>query len=563
VNGTARLRNLILERATVRRLLERAGIRARQYQLLIDLFDTLAARYEMTGMISTVGMGIIAALCALMSLFACLVLLVHPPLAAYILIPMGLTVYQLVVIVIGDAANSLLNPQEASVLAHMPIGGLTYTAAKASHLILLVFLMVTASNALPALAGLLHPDARWFFPLTFMLASYLAGFFVAFVVCGTYGWLYRFIAPGRLKAVAMGIQITLFVLVPMAVNAARPAISALHSLHWQPSHWAWLPSNWFVSIALLGHAAPGFHVWQAVLAAVLAILWVALGLRSFGFEYLARATMLVQGRAHAAGARWRVGWIRRLVRWVSGSPAGSGACAFTGIMLRRDWNIKRQALPSVAMPILALLIIGFSKIGISPFAPGRFAPIHALPHALAYMLLLPIHLLSQTDQPQGAAVFLSLPFRNMKAYARGVYCSLWLPGVGIAHLLLLFPAIWFWGWKEALLFVAFSTAMASLYLSVELFLTDGLPFANPVRVSAQASILPVILIGAPCAAILALLQWLIFRSTSAAMIATALVSCLAVLVTRFSLRRMAGEFHANLLALSLGPSRLFKPIDSD
>jgi hypothetical protein len=179
------------------------------------------------------------------------------------------------------------------------------------------------------------------------------------------------------------------------------------------------------------------------------------------------------------------------------------------------------------------------------------------------MLLFPIALLSQTDQPQGAAVFLTLPFRNMDAFTRGVYCSLWLPSVGIAHLLLIFPAIWFWGWRDALLFVIFSAALASLYLSAELFLMDGLPFANPVRLSAQAFLIAVMLVGALCAAILVLLQWLIFRSHTGAIIATVSVLSLAVLVTRFSLRHMAKEFRANLLSLGLGPSRLFKPLDSN
>jgi len=171
--------------------------------------------------------------------------------------------------------------------------------------------------------------------------------------------------------------------------------------------------------------------------------------------------------------------------------------------------------------------------------------------------------LAQTDQPQGAAVFLTLPFRDMGAFARGVYCCLWLPSVGIAHLLLICPAIWFWGWRDALLFVMFSTAMASLYLSAELFLMDGLPFANPVRLSAQNLLIPVMLIGAPCAVILAFMQWLIFRSHTAAAIATVSVLLLAALVTRFSLRHLAREFRANLLALGLGPSRLFKPVDSN
>jgi hypothetical protein len=563
VSALAQLRNRILERPAVRRLLERAGIQARQYRLLIDLFDTLAERYEMAGVIGTIALGKMVGFCVLMSLFPCLFIFAHPPLAIYVLIPMGLTTYQLFVIVMGDAANSLLNPQEASVLAHMPIGGLTYAAAKASHLILIVFLIVTASNVLPALAGLLLPGARWFFPLTHMLASYLAGFFVAFVICGAYGWLYHFVAPERLKGIALGIQVSLFAVLIIVGNVARSLIQTLGKAHLQPAHWAWFPPNWYVSIALLGHAAPGFHIWQAVLAAAGTGLLIALGLRSFGFEYLARATMLVQGRARAAGARPRTGWIRHVVRLVSGSPAGTGACVFTGIMLRRDWNLKRQALPMVAMPIIAIIGIGFSQIGISPFTPGRFAPLHALPHVLAFMLLFPIAIMSQTDQPQGAAIFLTLPFRNMGAFARGVYCSLWLPSIGVAHLLLIFPAIWFWGWKDALLFVVFSTAMASLYLSVELFLMDGLPFANPVRLSAQNSLMPVMLVGAPCAAILALLQWLIFRSHTAAAIATVSVLLLAVLVTRFSLRHMANEFRANLLSLGLGPSRLFKPLDSD
>lgn len=416
---------------------------------------------------------------------------------------------------------------------------------------------------MPALAGLLLPGARWFFPLTLLLASYLAGFFVAFVVCGAYGWLYHFVAPERLKGVAMGIQVSLFALVPMLSGVAIPTQAALGRAHLQPGHWAWFPPNWFVSIALMGHAASGFHIWQAVLAAAGTGLLIALGLRSFGFEYLARATMIAQGRARTTRARPRIGWIRRLVRSVSGSPAGTGACAFTGIMLRRDWNIKRQALPIVVFPIVALLQIGVSQIRVSPFAPGRFALLHALPHALALMLLFPIGLLSQTDQPHGAAVFLTLPFRNMAAFTRGVYCSIWLPSIGIAHLLLIFPAIWFWGWRDALLFVTFSTAMASLYLSAELFLMDGLPFANPVRASAQAYLTPVMLVSAACAAILAFLQWLIFRSHTATIIGTVAVSLLAVLLTRFSLRHMAKEFCANLIALGLGPSRLFKPLDSN
>jgi hypothetical protein len=551
----------VLQWPAMRRALGRLGINPRQYAVLLDLFGSLSERFEILGSMNTVGLWVLAGLSALFSILLSLFALAHPPVRSYVLMPLGFTMYQLFIIIAGDAANSLLNPQEASVLAHQPIGGLTYAAAKASHLALLVVLQVVSLNALPAMAGLLLPDTRWFFPLTHLLAALLAGFFVAFLVCATYGWFYRFVAPERLKAVALGMQAFLFAIIPAVGGALGSVYSELKKVRLEPAHWAWFPPNWFISTALLGHSRLGYSVWQAAGTVAATSLFIFLGMRCFAYDYLARATMLVQGRSFSAGRPSRQGWLAQLVRRVSGSPAGTGAYAFTGAMIRRDWNLRRQALPMVASISYFLIILSFSQIRISPFAPGKFAPAHVFPHVLALMLLLPVVLLSQCDQPQGAWMFLTLPFRNPRAFARGVYLAVWLPGVGLPHLLLLLPAIWFWGWTEASLFVAFSAALASLYLSAELFLLEGLPFANPIRLSAQAILMPVMLLGGMCAAVLGFFQWLLFRRHGTAAVASAAVVLVAFGVTRLSLGHLVSELRTNLLTLAQAPSRLFKSIE--
>jgi hypothetical protein len=292
-------------------------------------------------------------------------------------------------------------------------------------------------------------------------------------------------------------------------------------------------------------------------------VFILFGVRCFAHDYMARATMLAQGRSYSAGRRPRRGWMVQLVRHAAGSPAGVGAYVFTGAMMRRDWNFRRQALPMIVSTAYFLTILSLIQMRVSPFAAGKFAPIHVFPHLLALMLLLPVAILSQGEQAQGAWVFLTVPFRDTRAFARGVFFSLWLPGVGLPHLVLLAPAIWFWGLTEALLFLAFSAAFASIYLAAELFLLEGLPFSNPIRLSAQAALMPIMMLGGMCAAVLGFLQWLLFRRHATAAVAAAALLLLACLITKLSLNHLVSELRTNLLTLAQAPSRLFKGIEPD
>lgn len=73
---------------------------------------------------------------------------------------------------------------------------------------MIVGISVFALNAVPAVAGLYLPQARRFYPLTHFMAALLAGLFIAFLICGIYGWFYRYIPPAKLKNAALWLPFT-------------------------------------------------------------------------------------------------------------------------------------------------------------------------------------------------------------------------------------------------------------------------------------------------------------------------------------------------------------------
>ena len=103
-----------------------------------------------------------AILTALISLVQ---VLMAVPVRTYFATFLGLSGFLLLTILLSETANSLVNPVEGMVLAHYPIDGATYTAAKLTHLLRVLAYTVPALNLLPALAGVLLPQAAWWYPL--------------------------------------------------------------------------------------------------------------------------------------------------------------------------------------------------------------------------------------------------------------------------------------------------------------------------------------------------------------------------------------------------------------
>ena len=172
-------------------------------------------------------------------------------------------------------------------------------------------------------------------------------------------------------------------------------------------------------------------------------------------------------------------------------------------MMMRDWQFQRQVIPLIAIAILYLIIYsGYIAHGfrITPFS-GRFTALHFLPHIFGFVLFAICSALGYSNDYKGAWIFLLAPAGALRGFARGVYALLWLEMIVIPHLVLLSILTWLWGIRAAGIFIAYSLAVASFYLSLELRLIDAVPFSQQPVASRSAMMMPLMLAGSTAIAI--------------------------------------------------------------
>jgi len=540
------------------------GIDVRQYRVLLRLFSTLSDRLEFMGL--TAGLNKAVGFYILGSVLLSLPVLGNPSLPGYLLLMIAFSMFAILWILLMDAANSIMNPDEASVLAHQPIRGATYVAAKLTHILVVVAVVIPALNLIPAIAGLHLRGARWFYPLTHLMAAYLAGLFIAFLVCGIYGWLFHFISPANLKNASLWLQLIAFIVMPALQQIVILAGVGRLRIVGEFLRSSWMPWRWFVAVGLTGHSAyPGFSGWEAGAACLVTCIFIALGLRAFRADYMAKVADLIQGSASPAKRRSRVPWLNPLIRKITGSPSGYGAFSFMSIMFRRDWNFRRQVIPMVLPFLIAPLAAVIASIRKSPFVTGSFAIadfslMHLFPHFLGLMLAVACMLVPYTAEPKGASVFVNLPIGRLRPFVRGIYVSLWLP-VTILHLLLLVPCIWFWGVAHGVLFIFFSVALVSIYAGLGMLLVDGFPFANAFKPS-MAKAMPLIYLAAAIPILFfAAVQWLVFHNALLVLASATVLALLAFAIAHFSLGRLENTVRVNLTQLGFLPTEMFKELE--
>jgi hypothetical protein len=540
------------------------GIDFHQYRVLLRLFSTLSDRLEFMGL--TAGLNKAIGFYLFFSLLPSLAVFANPSLPGYLLFMIMFSMFSVLWILLMDAANSIMNPDEASVLAHQPIRGATYIAAKLTHVLIIVGTVVPALNLIPAFAGLHLNGSRWFYPLTHLLAAYLAGLFIAFFICGLYGWLFRFISPANLKNAALWVQLITFIVMPVFQQLAILAGAGKFRAAGAFLRSSWMPWRWFVAIGLAGQSGyPAFSAWEACAACLVTCGFIAFGLRAFRADYMAKVADLIQGSASRMSRRPRKSFLNPLVRMATGAPSGYGAFSFIGIMLRRDWNFRRQVIPMVLPFLLAPLVAVIGSIRKSPFVAGGFSIrdfslMHLFPHFLGLMLAVGSMLIPYTAEPKGSSIFVDLPIGRLRPFVRGAYMSLWMPVV-VLNLCLLIPCIWFWGVVHGVLYICFSVALVSVYASLSILLIDGLPFANAFKPS-MAKAMPLIYLAAAVPILFfAVIQWLVFYSALMVLIMAAAMALLAFVIAHLSLGRLEEKVRINLTQLGFLPTEMFKELE--
>ena len=514
----------------VSRLLRRCGIDPRQYWLLMDLFGQLSERRETLGQLGHDGLSLKKAAWLYSGLSALLALMFRfkgpATLAGYMVLFLALTAFLLFTILLAETSNSLVNPIEGLVLAHQPIDGATYTAAKLTHLLRILLYLVPGLNVIPALAGATIPGCPWYYPLVHLLAAFAVGLVVALFCCAIFGWLIRFVPPSRLKAAGHIAQ-----LFPWVFYMAGQFTGELRKIH-RPD---WLPSQ----------AGP-LRMLAAALAAI-AIATVVLGIRALSGDYLVRVAAIAHGGS-GGKARVRRSRLSGLVaRWFGGPPARA-AFEYLSRMMLRDWQFRRQMIPLIPMALVPI-VTAAQGMRTSPFS-GKFTAMHLFPHAFGITFYVICSVLVFGSDYKGAWLFLLAPAGAFHGFARGVYARL-LTVIAAPHVLLLAVLAWYWGIRDAALFTPFSAAVAAVYLGLELRLIEGMPFSRQPEAGRDAFALPMMLLGGTVMGIAVGLQYLlIFRSPAAVVAVTAALAGTAWFVTRGSLEtfEVAIRFHLGMLS---------------
>jgi hypothetical protein len=526
----------------VSRVLARFGVDPKRYWLLVDLFGAMSERQEVMDQLgrNNAAMGLAGILYALLSaILAIFSVLAHATPSTHLALFLAFTVFLFTGILLSEAGNSLVNPTEGMVLAHQPITGATYTAAKLSHLLRIVLFLTPALNGIPAIAGLALPNAHWYYPFLHLGAAFCVTTVVALACCAAFGWLMRFIPPKRLKAAGQFAGA-----VPFAAMAWMGQLQKVFAhLPWR----AVVPDSPSARLALLG---------ACVLAAVAAVVF---GLRSLSADYLIRVSAMTRGGARG-GAGSRRSLAASMVARLAG-PAARGGYAFSSRLMLRDWQFRRQFLATAAP-----LAIGIGSAYVKgwrsdPFAED-FSPIHFLPHAFGLLLVFVCSLLPFGSDYKGAWIFRLAPPPALDAFAAGVYGL--LAQVVIVLNVLAAPAlIWNWGLPHAALFLAFSVATGAAYIAATMRLVDGIPFTRQPDPKRSALSLPVLMLGMVVVGIAVSLQhFLLFRSPLAVGVLTPIVAVAAWLAGRASMVAM-GEEMKNQVAQEVGESgALYREVEA-
>jgi hypothetical protein len=543
-------------------ILRKLRINPPQYFLLLDLFAKLSDRQEFEAGNARISVKITVGMFAVFSGLINLIVAFgpKPPLHWYIFGNFLFTTFLLMMVLTMEAINTFLNPVEASVLAHQPIRDFSYFAAKLTYLAMVVGWVAFPINIVPALAGLNLVGTRWFYPVTYMISVYLLGLFIALIACGALGMLFRIMPAGRVRNGVLWVQIVFF----MSMSAGNLVLGAFRAvgrgINIQIATSRALPLNWFVAFAALDSADVRMLLtWSAILSLIGCAIFIAFGIQALSEGYLTRVhTLLHTGPTPRPG---RTAVLGRVIRAVTGKPSGRAAFSFVYGMAKTDWQFRRVAYPML-LQVLVVPLIAFARTGLgrSPFQPGPPTGAQVLPHIGGFMGFVFCFALGSSNQYRAAWIFLTFPFDGIRSFVRGIHWALWIlicaPTIVGAPFF-----IWKWGIADAALFTVYSIAIGSFYLSIELFLIDGLPFANPPESMKGSMTAPLMIAALIGAGILVGLQWLfIFQSRFVTLGAILVFIGAAYVIAQVSMRYLQVNVFHTLHRIASGSTAMFKEI---
>lgn len=515
-----------------------AAFDRRQYLLLLGLLRTLGSRRELTSQLSMHGpaLGILAFFGLLMGgLLALVILGGEIPARDVIMICQVMTAIVLVPLLVSEAADALLNPAEASVLAHRPVGNLTYLAAKVTYLLGFSLAITGAFNLPPALAGISLAGAAWFYPITHLGAAVIGATFTALATCGVFGVVFRVVPVARVRTAALWVQLLGGLALPLV-----PHLSRLLDVRpdFDAPYWSATPMAWFAALGLAGQSGGQPLVMTMALPAMaVAAALVVAGFRALSQGYMTRVSTVLRSKRPPSRRPGRP-WFSRRLAWMTGSRAGLGSSLFVLKMAMRDWQFRRAALRA-AIPALMLALVATGRGALhSPLASGSgFTMVHVLPHLIGISGVIAVDFLPFSDHYKARDIFLTVPASALRGVVRGTLTAVWIMAALLPSACIFVAGTLLWNVVDAALFAGYALAVLSVYVTLFAPLQTGLPFTRPPDPTRAAGNLSIMLACLVVAAILGGVQafW-VFPHPVRVIAGAAILSALAWALGRVSLR---------------------------
>ena len=196
----------------------------------------------------------------------------------------------------------------------------------------------------------------------------------------------------------------------------------------------------------------------------------------------------------------------------------------------------------------------------SPFGPG-IVVVHFLPHALGLVIVSTCKILAYGNDFKAINWFFTAPDSCFRPFTGGIHAALWLLLAVVPNLLALPVMAWFWPLWGAVLFVAFSMGVASLYLGVGLRLIDGVPFGKQPAPTRSVVGLGLMLVFFMAAGVAFGVQHLLFRSAVAVALVTLVTGAGAHFLTRGVLDDFAARIRLQLQQAASGSVLLYKEVE--
>lgn len=536
----------------------------RQYRLLLNLLRTLGSRRELTSQLgfNAPAVTVLAGFALLLGGLVALVIgSERPPVSSALIVCLAITSVLLVPLLVSEAADALLNPAEISVLAHRPVGNLTYLAAKITYVVGFALAIALALNLVPAFAGLLLDGTAWFYPATHLVAAALTAAVTALATCGVFGLVFRVAPVAKVRSVALWAQLVGVTLIPLSPHVIQLVSIRLDvGARW----WSAVPLTWFAAVGLAGQdGGPPLDPLVALPAMALTAGLIVVGTRALTRDYMTRVSTVLRSRRPRAARRR---WLRRNgpVRWLTGGAQGYGAAAFVAKMAMRDWQFRREFLRSAVAPVILLAVFAAQRGARSPFGSAGFSTAHAIPHIVGIVLMATCQFLAFSDHYRARWIFLTVPASGMRGVVRGTVSALWIGGVATSTVAILAFGSIAWGVMDAAVFALYSLAVGSLYLGLTAWLQGGLPFTRPPNPARATSAAGISLVFIAAGTVFAIVQaFLIFPRVPVVLMCTLVIGAAAWLATQASLRVLETRVPGALRSFTESSQRTFGIVNDD